>query len=55
MLRSTGAIAWRHKGGSVTSLMALGGWADISMVQQYVKAAENDIAIEEARRLFDAE
>ena len=55
MLRSTGAIAWRHKGGSVTSLMALGGWADISMVQQYVKAAENDIAIEEARRLFDGE
>jgi integrase/recombinase XerD len=55
MLRSTGAIAWRHKGGSVTSLMALGGWTDIAMVQRYVKAAENDIAIEEARRLFDAE
>jgi hypothetical protein len=35
--------------------MALGGWQDISMVQRYVKAAENDIAIEEARRLFDGE
>jgi site-specific recombinase XerD len=32
MLRSTGAIGFRRKGGQVTSLMALGGWSDISMV-----------------------
>jgi integrase/recombinase XerD len=53
MLRRGGAIAWRRKGGSVTSLMALGGWTDISMVQRYVRAAETEIAVEEARRLFD--
>ncbi len=55
MLRSTGAIGFRRKGGQVTSLMALGGWSDISMVQRYIRAAENDLAIEEARRLFDGE
>jgi integrase/recombinase XerD len=53
MLRSTGAIGFRRKGGQVTSLMALGGWSDISMVQRYIRAAENELAIEEARRLFD--
>lgn len=53
MLRSTGAIGFRRRGGQVTSLMALGGWTDISMVQRYIRAAENDLAIEEARRLFD--
>jgi integrase/recombinase XerD len=53
MLRSTGAIGFRRKGGQVTSLMALGGWTDISMVQRYIRAAENELAIEEARRLFD--
>jgi site-specific recombinase XerD len=55
MMRRGGAIAWRRKGGSVTSLMALGGWTDISMVQRYVRAAETEIAVEEARRLFDGE
>jgi integrase/recombinase XerD len=55
MLRSTGAIAFRRKGGQVTSLMALGGWSDISMVTRYIRAAENDLAIEEARRLFDGQ
>lgn len=55
MLRATGAIAFRRKGGQVTSLMALGGWNDISMVQRYIRAAENELAIEEARRLFDGE
>lgn len=55
MLRSTGAIAFRRKGGQVTSLMALGGWTDITMVQRYIRAAENDLAIEEAHRLFDGE
>lgn len=55
MLRSTGAIGFRRKGGQVTSLMALGGWSDIAMVQRYIRAAENELAIEEARRLFDGE
>lgn len=55
MLRSTGAISFRRKGGQVTSLMALGGWTDIAMVQRYIRAAENDLAVEEARRLFDGE
>jgi site-specific recombinase XerD len=55
MLRSTGAISFRRKGGQVTSLMALGGWSDIAMVQRYIRAAENDLAIEEARRLFDGD
>jgi len=53
MLRATGAITFRGKGGQVTSLMALGGWSDISMVQRYIRAAESQLAIEEARRLFD--
>jgi len=53
MMRRGGAINWRRKGGSVTSLMALGGWTDISMVQRYVRAAESEIAVAEARRLFD--
>jgi hypothetical protein len=35
--------------------MALGGWTDISMVQRYIKAAESEIAVEEARRLFDGD
>lgn len=35
--------------------MALGGWSDISMVQRYIRAAENELAIEEARLLFDDE
>ena len=48
-------MGFRRKGGQVTSLMALGGWSDISMVQRYIRAAENDLAIEEARRLFDGE
>jgi site-specific recombinase XerD len=53
MLRATGAIAFRARGGQVTSLMALGGWSDISMVQRYIRAAENQLAVDEARRLFD--
>lgn len=53
MMRRGGAINWRRKGGSVTSLMALGGWTDMSMVQRYIKAAESEIAVDEARKLFD--
>ena len=55
MLRATGAIKFRRRGGQVTSLMALGGWSDIAMVQRYIRAAENELAIEEARRLFDSD
>src|ERR1035437_10178331 len=46
MLRSTGAISFRRKGGQVTSLMALGGWSDIAMVQRYIRPAEHARAIE---------
>lgn len=53
MLRATGAIGFRGRGGQVTSLMALGGWSDVSMVQRYIRAAENELALDEARRLFD--
>jgi integrase/recombinase XerD len=55
MLRATGAIEFRRKGGQVTSLMALGGWSDISMVQRYIRAAESQLAVDEAHRLFDGE
>jgi integrase/recombinase XerD len=55
MMRRGGAINWRRKGGTVTSLMSLGGWTDIAMVQRYIRAAESEIAVEEARRLFDGQ
>ena len=55
MMRRGGAITFRRKGGSVTSLMALGGWSDVSMVIRYIRQAENEIAVEEARRLFDGD
>jgi site-specific recombinase XerD len=55
MFRRAGAIKWRKQGGSVTSLMSLGGWRDIAMVQRYIRAAESEIAVEEARRLFDGD
>lgn len=55
MLRSAGAISFRGKGGQVTSLMALGRWSDISMMQRYIRAAENELAIEETRRLFEGQ
>lgn len=55
MLRATGAVAWRRKGGSTESLMTIAGWRDLKMVMRYTRAAENELAIEEARRLFDGE
>jgi site-specific recombinase XerD len=52
MLRSYGAIQWRRKGGSVPALLTLAGWSSLDMAQRYVKAAETELAIEEAHRLM---
>ena len=51
VLRSTGAIRWRQKGGSVASLLTMAGWTSMDMAARYVKAAENRLAVEEAHRL----
>ena len=55
MLRATGAIEWRHKGGSTASLLTLAGWTSLEMASRYVKAAEQQLAVEEAHRLFDGQ
>jgi site-specific recombinase XerD len=49
--RSTGSVRFRAAGGSVSSLLALAGWSSIEMAARYVRAAESEIAIGEARRL----
>jgi integrase/recombinase XerD len=51
MLRHTAAIRWLRAGGSVTGLMAQGGWTDIAMVQRYIQTASEELAIEESHRL----
>ncbi len=51
MLRATGAIRWREKGGSVPGLLTMAGWSSIEMAARYVKAAESRLAVDEARRL----
>ncbi len=51
MLRATGAIRWREKGGSVPGLLTMAGWGSIEMAARYVKAAESRLAVDEARRL----
>jgi len=53
MLRAAFAVGWRLKGGSTESMMTLAGWRDMKMVMRYTRAAENELALEEARRLFD--
>lgn len=53
MLRAGGAILWRRRGGSTESLMTIAGWRDLKMVLRYTRAAEQELAIEEARRLHD--
>jgi site-specific recombinase XerD len=55
MLRAGGAITWRRRGGSTESLMTIAGWRDLRMVQRYTRAAEQELALEEARRLFNEE
>lgn len=52
MLRAGGAINWRRKGGSTESLMTIAGWRDAAMVMRYTHAAETELALEEAQRLF---
>jgi integrase/recombinase XerD len=51
MLRHTAAIRWLRAGGSVTGLMAQGGWASVSMVQRYIQTASEELAIAESHRL----
>jgi integrase/recombinase XerD len=51
MLRHTAAIRWLRAGGSVTGLMAQGGWTDIAMVQRYIQTASEELAIAESHRL----
>jgi len=53
MWRAGGAIRWRRKGGSTESLMTIAGWRDLKMVMRYTRAAERELAIEEAHRLFE--
>lgn len=51
MLRHTAAVRWMKAGGSVTGLMAQGGWSDVALVQRYIGAASSELAIEESHRL----
>jgi integrase/recombinase XerD len=51
MLRATGAIRWRAAGGSVPGLLTVAGWSSLEMAQRYVRAAENRLAADEARKL----
>jgi len=50
-LRHTMAIEWLAEGGSETGLMSQGGWAHVSMIQRYVKAAASDLSIAEQHRI----
>lgn len=51
MLRHTAAVRWMKAGGTVTGLMAQGGWSDVALVQRYIGAASSELAIEESHRL----
>lgn len=53
MLRAGGAVHWRRQGGSTESLLTIAGWRDVRMAMRYTKVAEQELALEEARRLFD--
>lgn len=53
MLRAGGAIQWRRKGGSTEGLMTIAGWTDPKMTVRYTRAAEAELAIGEAHRLFN--
>jgi site-specific recombinase XerD len=53
MLRAGGAVNWRRQGGSTESLLTIAGWKDVRMAMRYTKVAEQELALEEARRLFD--
>ena len=51
VLRHTAAVRWLRAGGTVSGLMAQGGWTDIAMVQRYIQTASEELAIEESHRL----
>ena len=53
MLRAGGAINWRRKGGTTESLMTIAGWKRLDMAMHYTRAAETELALEEAHRLLD--
>lgn len=50
-LRHTMAVRWLRAGGSEVGLRAHAGWTSNTMVARYVKAASEDLAGEEFRRL----
>ncbi|HEY1706431.1 MAG TPA: tyrosine-type recombinase/integrase [Trebonia sp.] len=50
--RAGGSIAWRRAGGTTESLMTINGWTDPKMAMRYTRAAEQQIALEEAERLY---
>lgn len=51
ILRHTSAVTWLRKGGSPTGLMAQAGWQSVDMLRRYIRAAEAELAAEEADRL----
>jgi integrase/recombinase XerD len=53
MLRAGGAIDWRRKGGSSEALMTLAGWKSMDMLRRYTRSADQELAIEEAKRLHE--
>lgn len=52
LLRHTAASTWLDRGGSEGGLMAIGGWANRSMMDRYTKHSASTRALNEARALF---
>lgn len=50
-LRHTAAVRWLGAGGTPLGLKAQGGWRDYAMIERYLGAAAETLAIEEAKRL----
>lgn len=50
-LRHTAAVRWLKSGGTETGLMAHAGWGSLSMLDRYVKTANEQLAGEEFDRL----
>jgi site-specific recombinase XerD len=50
-LRHTWAVQWSREGGSMTGLMAAGGWVTMEMPSRYFGSAAQELAAEEAKRL----
>lgn len=55
MLRAGFAVTWRRDGGSAEGLMTIAGWRDAGMIARYTRAAETELALAEAERLFGRE